>query len=68
MKTLLKKISFHDGGKMVEKILITLGKKTKVKFIEALFIEWTKIKSENHQYMLSADIIRVANSMKIDVK
>lgn len=68
MKKILSNIEFHDGGQLVNYILVTLGKKTKLQFAQALLEEFNKIKSMTHQYMLSADVIRVANAMGIDVK
>jgi len=67
MNKLIKKIEFRDGGKFVEDILITLGKKTKINFSKELLNEWDNIKSKTHQYMLPSDIIRVADQMKIEV-
>ena len=54
-----------EGLKVYENILIKLGKKTKVTFIEALKKEFKNIYSTNHQMLTSADVLRVAIDLKL---
>jgi hypothetical protein len=64
----IKTPEFTNGGRdLFEKIMITLGKKTKGMFVDALNEEFERTKSKEHQMMNSGDIIRVAKLMKIEI-
>ena len=54
------------GEKYFDEIMVTLGKKTKVQFKEALLKEYKSIASDSHQMLNMADVMRVTSSLSID--
>lgn len=61
-----KKIEFTSNGYAeFEKIMVTLGSKTKKIFVDALKTEFANTQTKEHQMLNSADIIRIAVDLKL---
>ncbi len=61
-----KGIEFTDNGwKEYERIMVTLGSKTKKLFTIALQKEHQETWSRDHQMLMNADVTRVAQNLKL---